>query len=61
MKPIEFVVFRGDSCPNDPVYLIAEAMKKHIRIVGEFDDYEVCAYYHHEGRMILEIRPTCKQ
>lgn len=55
MKPIDFVLFDGDSSPNDPVYKIAEAMKKPIKICYAGGDAEVLSYYFYKGRMILEI------
>jgi hypothetical protein len=58
MKPIDFVVFNGDSPPNTSVYLIAEEMKKLIKIVGEDGEYEALSYYFNEKtqRMTLNIR-----
>lgn len=55
MKPIEFVVFEGDSSPNTPVYKIHEAMTKDIEIVAPEGEYQVLSYYYHKGKMVLEI------
>lgn len=57
MKPIDFVVFDGDSSPNTPVIHIAEAMNKSIKIFGADGEYEVLSYYYDrkEGHMVLEI------
>lgn len=57
MKPIDFVVFDGDSSPNTPVLYIAEAMVENIKVVGEDGEYEVLSYYYNreEWRMVLEI------
>jgi hypothetical protein len=56
MTPIEFVIFEGDSTPNQPVYQIAEAMQKTIRIFGGSKEWEVLSYYWHEGHMTLDIQ-----
>ena len=58
MKPIDFILFDGDSEPNQPVYRVAEAMQKDIRILGATGDYRVLSYYYHEGQMVLEIEET---
>ena len=56
MRPIDFVVFDGDSDPNTPVYAIAAAMKKDIRVFGSKGEYVILSYYYDdEGQMILEI------
>lgn len=55
MKPIDFVLFDGDSEPNQPVYRVAEAMQRDIRILGATNDYRVLSYYYHNGQMVLEI------
>ena len=56
MTPIEFVVFAGDSEPNMPVYAIAEAMRRPLRIVSDKKEWEVSSYYYGEGQMVLEIK-----
>jgi hypothetical protein len=55
MKPIDFILFDGDSAPNQPVYQVTEAMQRDIRILGATCDYQVLSYYYHEGQMVLEI------
>jgi hypothetical protein len=55
MTPIEFVVFEGDSKPNQPVYQVAEAMQKPIRIYSGDQEWTVLSYFFHEGQMVLEI------
>lgn len=57
MKPIDFVVYEGDSEPNTPVYEIAEAMMQDIKITGGDVDFVVHGYYYdeEEKRMVLEI------
>ena len=55
MKPIDFILFDGDSEPNQPVYRVAEAMQKDIRIISVTSDYRVRGYYCHDGQMVLEI------
>ncbi len=56
MTPIEFVVFGGDSEPNQPVYKVAEAMTKPIKIIGPDVEYEILSYYLWGASMVLEIR-----
>jgi hypothetical protein len=57
MTPIEFVVFEGDSNPNQPVCEIAEAMHKPIEIHSSGAEWEVIGYYYgEEGRMVLDIK-----
>ena len=57
MKPIDFVVYEGDSAPNTPVYEIANAMKKDIKIIGMDVSLAIRGYYYdeEEKRMVLEI------
>jgi len=56
MTPIEFVIFEGDSTPNQPVYQIAEAMHKPLKIYSSDKEWEVFGYYWHEGYMTLELK-----
>jgi len=57
MTPIEFVIFDGDSDPNQPVYQIAEAMYKPIKIHSSGAEWEVIGYYYgDEGHMVLDIK-----
>lgn len=55
MTPIEFVVFGGDSEPNQPVYQVAEAMTQPIKIIGPDGEYEAVSYYRDGTQMVLEI------
>ena len=55
MTPIEFVIFEGDSKPNQPVYQVAEAMQKPIKIHSGDKNWVVRSYFFHEGHMVLEI------
>jgi len=56
MKPIDFVLFDGDSSPNTPICEVAEAMNKPIRINGMDCEYEILSYYLGEdGRFTLDI------
>ena len=55
MTPIEFVVFNGDSDPNMPAFLVAEAMYKDIIIRTAQYDFEVLSYFYDDGQMVLEI------
>lgn len=61
MKPIDFILFDGDSEPNQPVYRVAEAMQKDIRIISVTSDYRVRGYYLHEGQMVLDIEECDEQ
>ena len=45
MRPIDFVVFDGDSSPNVPAYKVAEAMMKPITVRGENGDFVILSYY----------------
>ncbi len=57
MTPIEFVVFEGDTDPNQPVYQIAEAMHKLIKIHSSGAEWEVIGYYYgDDGHMVLDIK-----
>ena len=55
MTPIDFVVFDGDSAPNDPVYTLAEALRKPVVVIGPDGPMKVLSYYMHEGQMVLEL------
>ena len=56
MRPIDFVVFGGDSEPNTPAYKIAEAMMKPITVRGLHGDFVVLGYYMEECGMVLDIQ-----
>jgi hypothetical protein len=60
MKPIEFIVFNGDSSPNTPVHEIATAMEKHMRVYVRGDRVEVVSYFYDTDlkRMVLELGET---
>jgi hypothetical protein len=57
MKPVEFVVFGGDSSPNTPVHEIAEALQKDIKIYDQIGECQVLSYYYDsvKKRMTLDI------
>ena len=57
MRPLDFVVFDGDSSPNLPAYKVAEAMKNPIQIFTEEGEYEVLSYYynHEKNCLVLDI------
>ncbi len=55
MKPIDFVVFDGNSSPNLPVYQLAEAMNKPLVIRSEKGEMEVLSYYFSNGRMVIDV------
>ena len=56
MTPIEFVIFDGDSNPNLPVYQVAEAMHKPIRIFSGDKEWEVIGYYYADNQMTLDLK-----
>jgi hypothetical protein len=56
MRPVEFVLFDGDSSPNTPVREVFEAMQKDMIISTAFGSrYVVESYYYYDGRMYLDI------
>jgi hypothetical protein len=58
MRPIDFVVFDGDSSPNDPAYKVAEAMMKPITVRGVSGEFVILSYYMDDsGNMVLDIEP----
>jgi hypothetical protein len=57
MRPIDFVVFDGDSSPNQPAYKVAEAMMKPITVRGPSGDYVILSYYMDETGMVLDVEP----
>ena len=58
MRPIDFVVFDGDSSPNVPAYKVAEAMMKPITVRGENGDFVILSYYMDKsGLMVLDVGP----
>ena len=58
MRPIDFVVFDGDSSPNAPAYRVAEAMMKPITVRGAGGDFVILSYYmDDEGCMVLDVEP----
>ena len=56
MRPIDFVLFDGDSSPNIPAHEVFIALQRPIKIFGDsHTEYEVLSYYLHEGFMYLDI------
>lgn len=55
MTPIDFVLFEGDSNPNQPVHEVVQAMKNTIKIFVDGSELEVYSYYFHAGQMVLEL------
>jgi hypothetical protein len=57
IKPIDFVVFEGDSSPNQPVYKVAEAMQKNMLVYVGMDECEVVGYHYNDASqsMVLEL------
>ncbi len=58
MRPIDFVVFNGNSSPNSPVYQVANAMFKPITVLGPDGNFVIRSYYLDKGGMVLEIAPS---
>ena len=56
MRPIDFVLFDGDSSPNMPVREVAEAMTREVRVFGYDGEYEILSYYFDDGQMILDVQ-----
>ena len=58
MKPIDFIVFDGDSRPNMPAHKVYEAIQKDIIIVADDGEFEVLSYFieNANGRFVLEIQ-----
>ena len=58
MRPIDFVVFDGDSSPNVPAYKVAEAMMLPITVRGAGGDFVILSYYMDKsGGMVLDVEP----
>ena len=57
IKPIDFVVFEGDSSPNQPVYKVAAAMQNNLLVYVGIDECEVVGYHYSEEHqaMVLEL------
>lgn len=55
MRPIDFVVFDGDSSPNTPAHEIADAMMKPIEIYGPDGKYQILSYYYSGGCLVLDV------
>jgi hypothetical protein len=57
MTPVDFVLFDGDSSPNTPVYVIAEAMKRSILVHSAGGEHEILSYYydHVLKQFVLDI------
>jgi RPA family protein len=63
MRPIDFVLYGGDSEPSTPVYLIADAMQKPITVFGPTGEFVVYGYYYdaEDKRMVLEIKKKVEE
>ena len=57
IKPIDFVVFEGDSSPNQPVYKVAQAMQKNMLVYVGIDECEGVGYHYSDAAqaMVLEL------
>jgi len=62
MRPLDFILYHGDSEPNTPIYKITEAMERDIAIFTSDGEFEVVGYFYDSelGRMILELDPKSK-
>jgi hypothetical protein len=62
MRPLDFILYHGDSEPNTPINKIAEAMERGIAIFTSDNEFEVVGYFYdsESGRMILELDPKSK-
>lgn len=59
MRPVEFMLFDGDSAPNTPVRDVFEAMQREMVISSEDGKtWNVLSYYYHSGRMYLDIEES---
>ncbi len=58
MRPIDFVLFDGDSSPNLPVRVVAEALKTPIKIRSLNREHEILSYYYDDKDkcLVLEIQ-----
>ena len=58
MRPVDFVLYDGDSAPNTPVYLIREAVTKTLKIFGPTGEFVAVGYhYDKEGEcMVLDVK-----
>ena len=58
MRPIDFVVFDGDSAPNEPAYKVAGAMMLPLTVRGADGDFVILSYYMDKsGGMVLDVEP----
>jgi hypothetical protein len=57
MRPLDFILYHGDSEPNTAIHKIAEAMEIDIAIFTSDGELEIVSYYYdsESGRMILEL------
>jgi hypothetical protein len=58
MRPVEFMLFDGDSSPNTPVRDVWEAQQKEMHISCGYKTLDVVSYYYHNGRMYLELEES---
>jgi hypothetical protein len=49
MRPVEFMLFDGDSSPNTPVRDVWEAQQKEMHISCGYKTLDVVSYYYHNG------------
>ena len=62
MRPLDFILYHGDSEPNTAINKIAEAMERNIVILTPDGEFEVVGYFYDNdyGQMILELDPKRK-
>ncbi len=56
MRPIDFVIYDGDSEPNIPAHVVAMLMQVPIEVRAPDGEYEISSYYHDNGRMVLDVQ-----
>lgn len=58
MRPVDFVLYDGDSAPNTPVHLIREAVTNPLKIFSPAGEFVAVGYYYDEQSkcMVLDIK-----
>jgi len=57
MRPVDFVLFDGDSSPNTSVHEIAEALQRPLVVVTSSSPKEILSYYYDSKlkQLVLDI------
>lgn len=61
MTPLDFILTARDDDKSASLNEVKKALNKELVISGHHCDFEVLSYYYHNGRMILEIKPTSSE